>query len=932
MQEIAYQSEHLLPGMVGKALVIIAFLAALFSFTQYTLFFKRNWRNSLTPARVGFYLHAGAVMGMCVLLLWMLQSGYYEYDYVWKHANDQMPSRYLFAAFWEGQEGSFLLWMFWQCLIGFVLIRKAGDWEGPVMLVIALAQLFLASMLLGVFVGELRIGSNPFLLMREMPGNIGLPWTELPDYLTRVPQFSDGRGLNPLLQNYWMTIHPPTLFLGFSLVLVPFAYALAGLWKKESHGWMRPARPWAFLGVAVLGLGILMGGAWAYEALSFGGFWAWDPVENASLVPWLLLVGAAHLMLLNRQRPKSVYTSLLITFAAFITVLYSTFLTRSGILGDTSVHSFTDNGMIGQLLVYLLFFSGLFTASVIRLPILRKGYMALGGLVFVLLVVTPYAREAVWLFLLSSMVLLMLPQVHGPYHTSQKEAILSRDFWMFIGALTLFLSALQISFSTSIPVINKLLEPMSPVFADLYEWTGWAFWSDLAKAQFAPPSDAIAHYNQWQVPFAFLVAMFIAIAQHMKYRNTPLRKWMLHILPPLVVSLAFTAIVSSALEMDTGRYAVNLLLFAASFACFSNLDYLFKILKGRISKGASSIAHVGFALVLLGALISTGESDKISANTSGVDIRQLNEQFNNAEDILLFKGDTLHMAPYFVRYKERRKEGINVYYEVEFFRERTRQYAVGDLVASGAKIYRCVQAHTASDSFFNDLPYWQVVEDPAFGQLKAAATWTASASGEYAFSLFPRIQLNPNFGNVAEPDTRHYFDQDIFTHVRWAELSDPEVDPDGYLDFKTKEMRDGDTLFTSRNMVVFKGLSAVRDKEKYYLLEDDVAAKAHLLIQSANGGRFSAEPLYIIRDSGLVVPDVAQLDTLGLKFAIDKIDPDRGTVSIAYAEHRDNRREFIVFQAILFPWINVLWVGCILMVLGTLLAVWQSIRQRVKSA
>jgi cytochrome c-type biogenesis protein CcmF len=103
----------------------------------------------------------------------------------------------------------------------------------------------------------------------------------LPDYLSKEA-FQDGRGLNPLLQNYWMTIHPPTLFLGFSSTLFPFVFAIAGLWRGDIKGWMRPAVPWAFFGVMILGTGILMGGAWAYEALGFGGFWAWDPVENAS--------------------------------------------------------------------------------------------------------------------------------------------------------------------------------------------------------------------------------------------------------------------------------------------------------------------------------------------------------------------------------------------------------------------------------------------------------------------------------------------------------------------------------------------------------------------------------------------------------------------------------------------------------------------------
>ncbi|HPJ52373.1 MAG TPA: cytochrome c biogenesis protein CcsA, partial [Flavobacteriales bacterium] len=295
----------------------------------------------------------------------MLLNHWFEYDYVWKHSNRTMPLRYIFSCFWEGQEGSFLLWTFWHVVLGNILIWKARDWEAPVMTVFALVQAFLATMLLGVYFGEVRIGSSPFLLIRQLPENIGLPWTALPNYLERIPQFADGRGLNPLLQNYWMTIHPPTLFLGFAATLVPFAYAIAGLWKGRLRDWMAPALPWTFFGVMVLGTGILMGGAWAYEALSFGGFWAWDPVENASLVPWLTLVGAGHLMLVNKRKETSLFSAFGLTLITFLLVLYSTFLTRSGVLGDTSVHSFTGEGMLPGLLVFMLTFVWLSVVSLL---------------------------------------------------------------------------------------------------------------------------------------------------------------------------------------------------------------------------------------------------------------------------------------------------------------------------------------------------------------------------------------------------------------------------------------------------------------------------------------------------------------------------------------------------------------------------------------
>ena len=113
------------------------------------------------------------------------------------------------------------MWLLWHSVIGLVLMRRSKEWEAPVMSVLSLVQVFLSMMLLGIYFGNIHIGSNPFELMRLKESNLGLPWTKIPDYLSKIALFRDGRGLNPLLQNYWMTIHPPTLFLGFALTTVP---------------------------------------------------------------------------------------------------------------------------------------------------------------------------------------------------------------------------------------------------------------------------------------------------------------------------------------------------------------------------------------------------------------------------------------------------------------------------------------------------------------------------------------------------------------------------------------------------------------------------------------------------------------------------------------------------------------------------------------
>ncbi len=181
-----------------------------------------------------------------------------------------------------------------------------------------------------------------------------------------VNQFiADGKGLNPQLLNYWMQIHPPMLFIGFAMATVPFSFALAALMKNDYREWVNQSLPWVLAGTGILGLGIMMGGYWAYEMLGWGGYWAWDPVENSSLIPWLIGVASIHTMLVQKRSLKTTdgigryaKTNLILSILTYILVLYSTFLTRSGVLGDASVHSFVDPGNLVYffLLVFIITF------------------------------------------------------------------------------------------------------------------------------------------------------------------------------------------------------------------------------------------------------------------------------------------------------------------------------------------------------------------------------------------------------------------------------------------------------------------------------------------------------------------------------------------------------------------------------------------------
>jgi cytochrome c-type biogenesis protein CcmF len=813
--DIQYIGEHLFPGKLGNFFVLLGFFAAVLSTIGYVNAIKAqplsaeqtSWKKF---ARTSFFVHAAAVFGVIFTLFWMITQNFFEYQYVWQHSSSDLPLRYMLSCFWEGQEGSFLLWSFWHVVLGLILMRTSATWEFPVMAVFSSVQIFLSSMLLGVFILDYRWGSNPFLLLREHPEFSDLPFTKVPDYLKTL----DGRGLNPLLRNYWMTIHPPTLFLGFASTLVPFAYAIAALITRRTKEWISPALPWTFFSVMILGTGILMGGAWAYEALSFGGFWAWDPVENASLVPWLTLVGAAHVMLIYKNRGKSLLTATLLAILTFVLILYSTFLTRSGILGNTSVHAFTDLGMSGQLLLFL----------------------------------SSYILLSVWLLIRERK---NLSDPEGDDHST------SREFWMFIASLILLVSAFQITFTTSIPVINKIF-----------------------SLNLAPPSKPVEHYNSWQIPFAIMTALLMSITLFLKYRKTEIKNLSKQLIIPAVLTVLVSGFTVWSLSM-TSAFHITLLL-VSCFSFFANANYLIAVLNGRISKGGAPIAHAGFALILLGSLISAGHSKVISRNTSGYDITQLGKDFNNFDNILLMQGDTLRMGDYFLTFLGKRQVKENHYFDIAYFTEDEK----------GKKVP--------------------------------------------AFTLSPIVQENPKMGNAAEPDTRHFLWKDVYTHITYAKLEGKEKHAhDGkeeYPHVKTHQIAAGDTIFANQAMIIFEGIDKNVDPVKYNLKKGDLAVAARLRILTvALNNNIIASPVFLIRGNS-IFPIEEISEAAGMKFRFTNINTQTGKIDLEVAQKETEEREFVIMKAIIFPMINILWAGCILMMIGTGLAVWHRAKLLTRKA
>jgi len=311
------------PGVATLWAALFCGLASIYGYFRA----DRGAADYLPFARRAYAMFVACVVATSAILMALLLNHRFDVSYVASYSSRDLPLHFLISTFWAGQEGSFLLWTFWGSLIGLFVWRSAKEQEAPVMIVYISTFLAIVAIL---------CRQSPFRLLATIP--------------------ADGAGLNPLLQDYWMVIHPPVMFLGFASLSVPFAFAIAALWKKRWDGWIVRALPWALLTFLTLGTAILMGGYWAYKTLGWGGYWGWDPVENTALVPWLLTVALVHGMFLQRARNRHRRVNLFLAIIAYVCILYGTFLTRSGVLADFSVHSFVDLGITGWLVADLVGF------------------------------------------------------------------------------------------------------------------------------------------------------------------------------------------------------------------------------------------------------------------------------------------------------------------------------------------------------------------------------------------------------------------------------------------------------------------------------------------------------------------------------------------------------------------------------------------------
>jgi cytochrome c-type biogenesis protein CcmF len=608
-----------------------------------------------------------------------------------------------------------------------------------------------------------------------------------------------------------MVIHPPVLFLGFASALVPFSFAIAGLWKNDHKGWIKHGLPWALFSAGILGLGIMMGAAWAYESLTFGGYWAWDPVENASMVPWMLMVAGIHTMLIFKHTGHSMKATYFFIPLAYFLVLYSTFLTRTGILGDTSVHSFTGEGdtLYWHLILMMLTFISITTVLYIRnrkeIPDIRK-----------------------------------------------EESMNSREFWMFVGSLLMFVSAGYIIALTSLPFINKLID------------TKWAIGQDVEYV-----------YNRVMILVTVVIALLTAITQYFKYKETTRKYFWSNLLVPTLVTILISSLISIFGGIDYDKYgigflaAIHVALWASVYTVISNGTYIFKVMKGNMKAAGASISHVGFGLMLIGILISSSKKELVSVNNTGINVAGLKDvkgkEENPLENVTLINGVPTQMGKYTVTYvgDSAVKKNDRVYFKINF----TERDTTGRRDVESFDIY--------PNAFL--------------------------VKGEEGMNL------------SSNPGARHYLSNDIFVYITsW-------LNPDKVTDtasFRNYWVKKGDTVFYSNGYLTVNDIVMANKNDNKDLPVVDSAWLSDLMVVSKDGRSYPSQPAYFVKNSQPSVK-TDTVFTQNLVLNINRVSGDK--IELGLKESGAVMR-YITLKAYKFPYINVLWLGTIIMVIGFLVS------------
>jgi len=333
---------------IGRLAIVFGWMVALWGIIASLAGAWRRDRSLIASGTHAAYAFSALTAIAVAALLDALLTRDFNVEYVAAYSSTTLPTWYTIAALWGGMKGSLLWWTFILAVCNSIVQFQNREKNRDLMPYVTAVMLSVGAFFLALLV----FVTDPFER---------LPFTPV-----------EGSDLNPLLQNYWMTIHPPSLYIGYVTTTVPFAFAIAALASgKLGDVWIRTTRRWALFSWFFLTLGNLFGAAWAYVVLGWGGYWAWDPVENAAFMPWLTATAFLHSVMIQEKKGMLKVWNMVLVILTFSLTIFGTFLTRSGVI--SSVHSFTQSGLgpffMGFLLVILVASLALL---IYRLPLLRS--------------------------------------------------------------------------------------------------------------------------------------------------------------------------------------------------------------------------------------------------------------------------------------------------------------------------------------------------------------------------------------------------------------------------------------------------------------------------------------------------------------------------------------------------------------------------------
>lgn len=529
-------------GDVGRACIIAAII--LFAIGAAGWLMVPKWPQLKPWAARGFILACVSLFGAFASLAVLFIANRLEYEYVWAHGDGSNTIPYRIAGIWAGQEGSFLLWSCASAVFALLAVRGTGEYR----------RWF-------TVVYSIFLGSLAGILAYETPFKLNML-----DGRPIVPD--SGVGLSPALQNYWVTIHPPTIFLGFGSLTVLAAYAFSAMATNRLQDWIPKVRPWALISLALVGVGLCMGGFWAYETLGWGGFWMWDPVENVSFVPWIFTAAFVHGIMVQVTKKHWTISNLLLGGLPFLLFVYGTFLTRSGVLNETSVHSFAEMNRVAHRV--LLGFLGGST-----------------GIFFVLWLVRAFQHR----------------KDRSP--TEAGSGFLSRETLYRLGVMLLIALGAGAAIGMSVPMVMALSGQAPKVVEEaMYHKTmSWVYIPLMIVLALGPlVSWRRMGFNEFMKRIYGVLSVTVLVMGLIMV-SIKLSPWTKTMDPTARINLPF--------GLSSGVVTWVLILLSLSIAVIvANLWRIAELIRRSKMSAAAFLAHVGVAVLMAGLIVSRGFEQK----------------------------------------------------------------------------------------------------------------------------------------------------------------------------------------------------------------------------------------------------------------------------------------------------------------------------------